>query len=93
MRNNIVMRNLRKTDRALDSVGDQIWSHLDEVERQILAYMSGRTVVSRIELQNYLGRSNTYVSKYLTHMMELGAIKANGQKNDPKRTYSIIHKG
>lgn len=91
LKNNIVMRNLRKSDRALDSVGEQMWSQLDEVDKQILAYMSGRLSVTRIELQNYLGRSNVYVSKRLAQMMELGAIRANGQKHDPKRTYSIVH--
>ena len=92
LKNNIVMRNLRKTDRAVDSVGKDVWDSLKEVDRQVLVYMSGKTFVTRSEIQKHLNRSNGYVSKILTRMLSLGLIKANGATHDPKRTYSLVLK-
>lgn len=89
LKNNIVMRNLRKSDRALDSVGEQTWNQLDEVDRQILTYMSGKVAVTRVELQEYLSRSGVYISNRLRNLTALGAVKAHGLRNDPKRTYSL----
>ena len=89
LKNNIVMRNLRKTDRAVDSVGKDVWDSLREVERQVLVYMSGKTFVTKSEIQRHLSRSNGFVSKIITRLLSLGVIKANGTTHDPKRSYSL----
>lgn len=90
LKNNIVMRNLRKKDRIMESVGEEKWAQLDDVDRQILVYMSAKASVTRNELRIYLNRSSAYVTQRLTRMVAQGIVRANGSQHDPKRTYSIV---
>lgn len=90
LRNNIVMRNLRKKDWTMESIGDEAWETLEDVEHQILVFMSEKKSVTRQELQNHLKRSGAFVTKRLSKLMDMGIVKSNGHTNDPKRTYSIV---
>lgn len=90
LKNNIVMRNLRRKDRAAEFVGEDIWSALDENDRHILVYMSEKREVTRLALQTHLKRSNGYITRRLARLIDLGIVRANGNTHDPKRTYSII---
>jgi len=92
LRNNILMRNLRKTDWTVESIGEDLWNSLDETEHQILVFMSEKKAVTRLELQNHLFRSNSFVSKHLSRLIDMGIVRPNGNKHDPKRTYSIVYK-
>lgn len=90
LKNNIVMRNLRRKDRAAEFVGEDIWSALDENDRHILVYMSEKREVTRLALQTHLKRSNGYITRRLARLIDIGIVRANGNTHDPKRTYSII---
>jgi ATP-dependent DNA helicase RecG len=90
LKNNYVMRSIRRQDSAFNRIGTEIWGQLDELERRILVYMSNRNSVSRAELQNILDKSFTPIKNRLNHLIELGVIKRNGATNDPKQTYSIL---
>lgn len=92
LKNNIVMRNLRQTNRTIEYVGEEKWAILDEIDHQILVYMSNNANVSRSELEDFTKRSNRTVTTRLNKMMNMGVIKANGNSHDPKRSYSIIFK-
>lgn len=92
LKNNIVMRNLRKKDRAIDSIGEDIWETLDDTDHQILVFMSERREVTRLVLQTQLKRSNGFVTRRLAKLINLGIVRANGDTHDPKRTYSIIYR-
>lgn len=92
LKNNIVMRNLRQTDRTIEYVGEEKWSMLDETDHQILVYMSNKTVVSRVELEDHTKKSNRTITTRLNKMIKMGVIKANGNSHDPKRSYSIVYK-
>ena len=92
LKNNIVMRNLRKKDRAIDSIGEDIWATLDDTDHQILVFMSERREVTRSALQAQLKRSNGFVTRRLAKLINLAIVRANGDTHDPKRTYSIIYK-
>lgn len=89
LKNNIVMRTMRQADRVIENVGDDIWNQLDDMERSILACMGSRASVTRAELEQYTNRSSRTVGNRLNHLMELGLIKRNGNKFDPKQTYVI----
>ena len=90
LKNNIVMRNLRRKDRAAEFVGEDIWSSLDESDRNMLVYMSEKREVTRLALQTHLKRSNGYITRRLARLIDIGIVRANGNTHDPKRTYSII---
>lgn len=90
LKNNIVMRNLRRNDRAMESVGEDIWEALDDTDHQILVFMSERREVTRLELQTQLKRSNGFVTKRLAKLIEMEIVRANGNIHDPKRTYNLI---
>ena len=92
LKNNIVMRNLRQTNRTIEYVGEEKWAILDEIDHQILVYMSNNANVSRSELEDFTKRSNRTVTTRLNKMMNMGVIKANGNSHDPKRSYSIVFK-
>jgi len=92
LKNNIVMRNLRKQDRTVESIGEDVWQSLDETDHQILVFMSERREVTRLELQNQLKRSNGFVTKRLAKLIDMDVVRAIGNTHDPKRTYSIIYK-
>ena len=92
LKNNIVMRNLRRKDRALEYVGEDIWKQLDAVDRKILAYMASNVQVSRNTLAQYLGKSGATITNHLRSLIVLGVVKPNGNPHDPGRTYSIVYK-
>jgi ATP-dependent DNA helicase RecG len=93
LKNNIVMRNLRRKDRALEYVGEDIWKQLDTVDRDILAYMSSNIEVSRSALAIHVKKSGATITNRLRKLISMGVVQANGNAHDPTRTYSIVYKG
>lgn len=89
LKNNIVMRTLRQKDRTIENIGADIWNELDEIERQILAFMISRGAVSRVELENYTKKSAGTITSRLNRLMDMGILRAVGNKFNPKRTYEI----
>lgn len=92
LRNNILMRNIRKTNLTMESIGEDVWNSLDETEHQIMVFMSEKKEVTRLSLQSHLKRSNGFVTKRLAKLIKLGVVRPNGDTHDPKRTYSVIYK-
>lgn len=92
LKNNIVMRNLRRKDRALEYVGERIWRQLDATNREILAYMASNIEVSRSTLAQQIKKSGATITNRLRTLIGLGVVRANGSVHDPGRTYSIIYK-
>jgi ATP-dependent DNA helicase RecG len=90
LKNNIVMRKLRRKDRALEYVGENVWSKLSSVDRDIIAYMASNKEVSRSELAHYLKKSDATISNHVKTLINQGLVKANGSVHDPGRTYSIV---
>ena len=93
LKNNIVMRNLRRKDRALEYVGEDVWKQLDAVDRDILAYMSSNVEVSRSALAIYVKKSGATITNRLRKLISMGVVQPNGNMHDPSRTYSIVYKG
>ena len=92
LKNNIVMRKLRRKDRAVEYVGEDIWMELDAVDREILAYMASNVKSSRSELAQHIMKSDGTVFGHLKKMITMGIVRPNGNAHDPNRTYSIIYK-
>lgn len=90
LKNNIVMRNIRRKDKAMKSVGEEMWSVLDDLERRIVVFMASNTEVSRAQLERHTGKSIQTVNNRLKNLLEKGFIKSNGNKNDPKHPYSLV---
>lgn len=90
LKNNIVMRNIRREDKAIKSVGEEVWKELDDLERQIVVFMASNMEASRAQLEKLTGRSYRTVTIRLSNLLEKGIIKSNGKKNDPKHSYSLV---
>lgn len=90
LKNNIAMRTMRQSDRAVATLGEGMWAELDDLEKQILAYMAGRKHVKTAELVENTGKSTRTIGVRLNHLMELNIIKRNGAKNDPRQTYEML---
>ena len=92
LKNNIVMRNLRRKDRALEYVGENIWKQLNDIDREILAYMASNVEVSRSTLAQHVKKSDPTITNHLRTLIDLGVVQPNGSVHDPGRTYSIVYK-
>lgn len=86
------MRNLRRKDRAVEYVGEDIWRQLDSIDRDIVAYLASNVEVSRSTLAHHIKKSNATISNHLRGLINLGVIVANGSVHDPGLTYSIFFK-
>ena len=90
LKNNIVMRKMRQSDRAVESIGTDMWHGLDDLEKEILSYMGSKTTVTRAELCDITGKSNGTITGRLNKLMDKELVKRNGNKYDPTHTYSLI---
>lgn len=90
LKNNIVMRKMRQSDRTVESIGMDMWHGLDDLEKAILSYMGSKTTVTRAELCDITGKSNGTVTGRLNNLLKKELVKRNGNKYDPTHTYSII---
>lgn len=92
LKNNIVMRNLRRKDRAVEYVGENVWKQMDAVDREILAYMASNIEASRSALAHHIKKSDGTITNHLRRLVNLGVVQPNGSRHDPGRTYSIVYK-
>ena len=92
LKNNIVMRNLRRKGRASEFIGEDLWAKLDDVDHEILAYLASNIKVRKSELVDHTKKSNSTISSHLKTLVDNGLVKPNGGLHDPGRTYSIITK-
>ena len=92
LKNNIVMRNLRRKGRALEFIGEDLWARLDDVDHEILAFLASNIRVRKSELVDHTRKSSSTISYRLKTLVENGLVKPNGGPHDPGRTYSIITK-
>lgn len=90
LKNNIGMRIIRQSDRAVARIGEDIWEILDDLEKQILTYMSGKNQVRTSELAEYTNKSVRTINNRIKHMIGLNIIKRIGSKYDPKQFYKLM---
>lgn len=88
LRNNIIARTARQNESAEKKAAEQ-WGKLDSVEREIITIMGCRDCITATELSARLGKTRRTVNKKISHLLELGIIKMNGNKHDPALTYSM----
>ena len=92
LKNNIVMRNMRREGRAAEYVGKEVWAQLDQLDHLILAFLASNRVVSKSTLAMHTKKSMPTIGIHLRKMIEMGIVRGNGNLHDPGRTYSIIIK-
>ena len=92
LKNNIVMRSLRRKDRAVEYVGEEVWKQLDSIDREILAYMASNAEVGRSALAKHIKKSGGTITNHLRELINLGIVQPNGNMHDPGLTYSIVYK-
>ncbi len=90
LKNNIKVRKLRRQDRAAQTIGNKTWQDLDDLERDIMAFMGSRQRVSRAELENVTGKNGRTITRRLKHLMEIGIVRRVGNKYDAAHTYEIV---
>ena len=84
------MRARRQEDRAESIAGDEVWNSLDETDKKLLIYMSGKRVVTTAELAEYVGKSKGTISKHLNYLISLNLVRINGNKYDFNHTYELV---
>ena len=89
LKNNIVMRNLRQSNRVEDLIGDK-WQELDELEKKILIYMWNHKETTRGELEEYTERSAGTITGRLNSLIEFKIVKRVGKPRDPKQIYTLL---
>lgn len=89
LKNNI-MRTVRQLNRVKDSIENEVWNQLDELDKIILTYMGSVKEVTRIKLEDITGKSGRTIISRLNKLLERNIIKRNGNKNDPTQTYELL---
>ena len=89
LKNNIKVRKLRRQDRAVENVGSEAWENLDDLEKDILAFMGSRQPVTRAELEKVTGKSAGTITTRLNRLISKGLIKRQGSKHDPMQSYVL----
>lgn len=89
LKNNIVMRTMRQKDRAVESIGAEVWAQLDTLEKAIVAYLLNVGPAKRAALKKHTGKSNATIQNRLNHLIEAGLVEAIGSITDPTRKYQI----
>ena len=92
LKNNIVMRKLRQSDKLESSIGEEIWTNLDNVDKKIVLYVANRGKASRKELEEETGKSATTVNKRIKKLIEKDLLIRIGDKNDPKQYLELKNK-
>lgn len=92
LKNNIVMRKLRQSDKLESSIGEEIWANLDNVDKKIVLYIANRGKASRKELEEETGKSATTVNKRIKKLIEKDLLIRIGDKNDPKQYLELKNK-
>lgn len=91
LKNNIIMRMVRQTDRTASFIGKDIWQQLDDLEITILTYMSAHKQVTRAELAKFTQKAGRTITVRINRLLAFKVIKRNGLPNDPKQTYSLVY--
>lgn len=88
LRNNIITRTTRQTETAEKKMAEY-WNKLDAVEKDIVTIMGSRSCITATELSMMVSKTKRTINKKLSHLLEIGLIKMNGNKHDPALTYSL----
>ncbi len=88
LRNNIIARTMRQTETAEKKLSE-FWDELDAVEKNIVTIMGSKNCITATELSVLTSKTRRTINKKLSHLLEIGVIKMNGNKHDPALTYSL----
>lgn len=89
LKNNIHFRRIRREDKALLAVGEDVWNSIDDLERDTLVYLVGHRDVKNGELVKALKISHTTISKRLKRLAEKVVVVTRGATKSPMRVYNI----
>lgn len=95
LRNNIdertAHRNRASSDVASEAVKgfEDIWTGIDDTERQIILILKKQGALGRAEIAKSLEIADRTISRKLNHLIELDAVSINGSKYDKNHTYSL----
>ena len=92
LKNNIVMRKLRQSDKLENSIGEETWAKLDMVDRKIILYIANRGKANRKELEEETGKSGATVNRRIKSLIEKGIIVRVGDKSDSRHYLELKKK-
>ena len=87
--NNILVRHTRFKDNALKSVGIEVWTQLDDLEKKILMYMVHSQNVKNSDLVTHTGFAPNTIQRRINHLLQLKVITSHGKLRDPQRYYCL----
>ena len=85
LKNNIVMRRLRKKTWLENVFNENLWDSLDDNERRILYFISNRGKATRKSIESYMGLSSTTINSNIRKLINKGLVERIGPKNSPKQ--------
>ncbi len=89
LKNNIHSRRMRREDKVSESIGDDVWNSLDDLEKDILIYLVEHRDVRTRELAEALNFSHDAISKRLRRLKEKRVVSSYGPETSPRRTYNL----
>lgn len=91
LKNNIIMRKLRQSDKLENSIGEE-WAKLDMTDRKIILYIANRGRANRKELEEETKKSSATINRRIKSLIEKGVIVRIGDKNDPTHYLELKNK-
>lgn len=92
LKNNIIMRKLRQSDKLESSIGEELWTKLDIIDRRIILYIANRGKANRKELEEETGKSSATVNRRIKNLIEKGIIVRIGDKSDSRHYLELKNK-
>lgn len=92
LKNNIVMRHVRRAENCVDHIGASAWEHLDELEQTMLVFPSSHSKATRSDFENLTGKCGTTIYNRIKKLLERGFIVRVGNSRDPKQYYTFSNK-
>ena len=89
LKNNILVRQERFKEQAIQHISVETWKKLDDLEKSIVTYMTHITKVRTSELVQHTGYSSTTIQKRLSHLIDIGILCSYGRLRDSQRYYKL----
>lgn len=88
--NNADVRTLRSRINAVHAVSFDVWQQLDELEKEILVFLSNNNGASTKELVEHTGRTAPTLQKRLKNLYKLEAVISRGSSSqDPRKRHFL----
>lgn len=91
LKNNIVMRRIRREERIQNSITPALWRSLEELEKSMLHVLGSRKYVTTSQMSELMDKSKGTVIRHLNKLQTLGVVVRHGHAGDTTTCYELAN--